>query len=409
MVAFLQEWFKEDEAALKAIADGNFTMDFPYAGTIHPGLWETVVRPDSAVEFSQQLPPEVTVPPQTADADDAPTTCYENRVQYKVSYYQRQQFDGRSYFVSESVYTEPVELEVTNDDDKTPVLEERKSVESPPTPLGRVNDVGSRKSNMRKPKLRQDDIVGEPVLKINSPYLLNLLKAVIECSAEPPAGDNEGLDAGLFEYPYMDLYLHLENLLRYNKGELELRKTHSEAFNELADQHIEVLQTYLESQQAIQYKEAKARWVGSIPLTTFGTFWLLMKPATDVYVRESDGSLSRYVLDRLTGGVFQNEFGKKATTKYTARVWNLVLDDKTIRQYSRQVDIQVFDDERKITSLPVFPARFQDDIDGGALRQALVDRGRKYFEFSRKPCFLQYSGQGLRPGSRSVSGIYPIC
>lgn len=410
MLTFLRSWFAEDGIAMKALEDGNFMINhIHFRAPIHPALWDQVVEPGAALEFSQQVPEEVTalLAPPAVVTDETPKTNYDNRVQYKVSFYQRQQLDGRSHFVSESVFAQPVELAVNHDDTKVPVLEERKSVESPPTDLGR-SELAPRRTNVRRPRLRQDDVVSEPVLKINSPYLLNLLKAVVCCSAEPPAGDNEGLDAGLFKFPYMDLYLHLDDLLRYKAGDSELRRRHSEEFNQLADEHIGVLQEYLESQSAVQYKEAKARWTTETPLTTFGTLWLLMKPATDVYVREADGSLSRYVLDRLRGGAFRNEAGKKATMKYTAQVWNTILDDRAIRQYSRQVVIPVFDDERKITELPIFPVHFRDAYDGGALRQSLIDRGKKYFEYSKRPCFLQYTGQGLKAGSKLASQRYLI-
>lgn len=408
MRIFLREWFRSDERSLKAIDNGHFTMSHFCEGVIHPDLWQSVVRPDSHIIFSQQSPPEVRspAPPQSAETGKVRETCYENRVQYKVSYYQRKTWDSRDHFVDEQLYSEPVELEKAQDADTVPVLEERKQVRCPPEQLG-LDEEFSPKMKKRPPprhdKLRPNDDISEPVLKIYSPYLLNILKAVIVCSAEPPEGDDKGLDAGLFNYPYMDLYLHLDDLLKYKAGENDLRKKHSDLFNERADQHIDLLQTYLESQPTIPYKEAKARWSGSVPVTTFGAFWLLMKPGTDVYVREQDGSLSRYVLDRLIGGTVKDLLGKKAAAKYTAQLWNLMLDEKAIRQYSRKVDIPIFDDEREITKLPVFPVRFHDDRDHGKRNQELIARGKKYFEFSKRPSFVQYSGQGLKPGSRSVS------
>lgn len=214
---------------------------------------------------------------------------------------------------------------------------------------------------------------------------------------------DEGLDAGVFAYPYKDLYHHLDDLLRYREGESDLRKRHPTAFNQYADEHIDLLQSYLESQPTVQYKEAKARWSRDTPVTTFATFWLLMKPGTDVYVREADGSYNRYVLDKLMGGISQGLHGRNEARNYTVQVWNLALNDRTIKRYSRQIHVQIFDDERKITELPVFPVRYHDEQDDGFVHQALIDRGRKYSEYSKGPCFLQYNGVGLKPGSRSVS------
>ncbi|KAF3039787.1 hypothetical protein E8E12_009103 [Didymella heteroderae] len=407
METFLQEWFSEDESSLQALASGNFTIGNAFFGAIPPGLWESVVQPDSRLDFSHQLPPEAPppLPPvQNVEADALTETSYENRIQYKVTHYRRQQFGGRSEFVSQNTYTEPIELDVQTEHERLPVLEERKTVESPPDTTARTKEFAlnpPKKSSDKLTKLRESDWVSEPELKIHSPYLLNVIKSVVECSAELPAGDNQGLDAGLFAYPYMDLYLHLDDILRYKSKTSELRKRHTEVFNRFADEHIDLLQTYLESQPTIQYKEAVARSSSSVSRTTFGTFWLLMKPGTDVYVRETDGSLNRYVLDRLSGGKFKDSRGNQVTVKYTAQVWNLILDNKAIHQYTRQIDVQVFDDERLITELPVFPVQYHDDHDGGALRKDLIARGRKYLAYAKSPCFLQYEGQGLKPGSRS--------
>lgn len=404
---FLREWFSKDESALKDIDNGHFTIGNTSTGSIPPDLWERVVGPDAHIAFSRQLPPEVPAPlpslAQNTDPDDRPETHYENRIQYKVTYLRRHEYGGRSEFVRQKVYSEPVELEVTQEYERLPALEELKTIESPPDETVRAGDLAKRTAKAKLPKLRQADFVGEPVLKIHSPYLLNILKSVIECSAELPMGDNKGLDAGLFMYPYMDLYLYLEDLLKYKTNDFELRKRHSQTFNRLADEHIDLLQSYLGSQSSVHYHEAKKRSSGSTPLTTFGTYWLLMKPGTDVYVREMDGSLNRYVLDRLSGGVGRDSKGNKVTLKYTALVWNLILDEKAIRQYPRLIDIQVFDDERMITELPVFPAQYHDKSDNGSTHRALIDRGQKYFAYSKKPCFLQYDGQGLKPGSRTVS------
>ena len=399
MEAFLREWFREDKVTLKAIDDGNFIIRDELSRAISPGLWASVASPIWDIEFSFQLPPDAPPPPpapQNTDTEGLSETCYENRVQYKVSYFQRDEYGGRADFVSESVYKEPIALEVAEEHERLPAIEEMKTIKFPADVTRR-----NRKPNTRS-KLRKSDTVSEPTLKIHSPYLLNVLKSIIEYSAEQPTGDNQGLDAGIFLYPYMDLYLHLEELLEYKTGDSELRKKHSEAYNKFADDHIDLLQSYLMSQPAVQYNEAKARSNGSTPLTTFGTLWLLMKPGTDVYVREADGSVNRYVLDRLTGGSGKDPKGEKITVKYTAQVWNLVLDEKAIRQYVRQVDIQVFDDERAIVELPVFPVQYLDDHDDGSRRQALIQRGHKYFAYSKKPCFLQYDGQGLKPGSRLV-------
>lgn len=407
MEAFLRQWFAEDDQALKKLDNGNYAMDCKfavperYSGLIHPNVWESVLKPDSQIEFSFDFPSGATTPlfPKDVELEDVLETQYETRIQYKVRYFRRPEYGDRLEFVRESTYSEPVQFEVANAYDKLPAIEERKEITSETDSAQRETGYDAKGS---KPKLSPTDEVGEPTLKIHSPYLLNILKSVIEYSAEPPVGNNEGLDVGDFEYPYRDLYHHLDEVLRYKTEGHPLRSRHSEIFNRTADEHIELLRNYLQFHPTIPFQDAKARLTRSNPLTTFATFWLVMKPGADVYVREADGSLSRYVLDRMTGGISQRH-GEPVILKYTAWVWNLMLDDKSIRQHARKIEIQIFDDERAIVELPVFPASYYDGQNNGTLRQTLISRGRKYFSYSSRPCFLQYGGSGLKPGSRSVS------
>src|SRR5689334_191084 len=110
METFLREWFREDKVILKAIDEGNFIIQDEFSRAISPGLWESVGRPVWDVEFSFHQPPDAPPPPpvpQNADTEGLSETCYENRVQYKVSYFQRDEYGGRAGFVSESVFKEP--------------------------------------------------------------------------------------------------------------------------------------------------------------------------------------------------------------------------------------------------------------------------------------------------------------
>lgn len=58
------------------------------------------------------------------------------------------------------------------------------------------------------------------------------------------------------------------------------------------------------------------------PVTSFATLWLFLKPGTDVYVREDDGTLNAYVVDEVRGGVTEKD-GKRVSRNYSVSVWNL--------------------------------------------------------------------------------------
>ena len=153
-------------------------------------------------------------------------------------------------------------------------------------------------------------------------------------------------------------------------------------------------------------KDFNARLIQKTPVVAFATYWLLLKPGTDVYVREDDGSLNAYVVHSVTGGISERD-GKKvqASSNYNVCVWNLAFDGTHISPRLRDVEVSVFDNLREVTSLPVIPVRFIDDSDEGVLKEKLVNRGRKYFDFSKRPSFLQYTGQGLKKGAKKVMSL----
>jgi len=354
---------------------------------IHPHVWEYVLQHDWSVQFLLLSPPPPPPESQGVEPEQIVETGYESRIQYTVSYFQKNQFSSMNDFISQTTYDEPVEFEVISDFEKLPALEERKEVLS--SNASERNHV----ANGEKPKLSHLDKVGKPQLVIHSLFLLNVLRAVVEFTADPPTGEVDGLTSGVFDYPFKDLYYHIDQLRQYRAGNLSLRAKHSAEFNQSCDRHIDLLVKYLESQPEISITKIEAQWKKAVPAVTFADLWLLLKPGTDVYVRENDGSLSGYVMD-LT---------RVMADSMVASVWHLAFDGTMIIRRSRDIPISVFDNEREITALPLFPAKFQDDYDHGELRKKLEARGRNYFQYSKEPSFLQYTGKGLRRGLKYVS------
>jgi hypothetical protein len=189
-------------------------------------------------------------------------------------------------------------------------------------------------------------------------------------------------------------------------GFYELRARHSKEFNRQCDEHIDLLLGYLTSQPNEPVQEFKALLEQKTPVVTFATYWLLLKPGTDVYVRKDDGSLNAYEVHKVLGGISE-ENGKTVNSSYSVLVWNLAFDGTQISPAIRYLQISVFDNLRKVTSLPTFPVRFNDDTDNNTLREKLISRGKKYFEYSKRPSFLQYSGKGLRKGAKTVRHSSP--
>ncbi|KAI0903084.1 hypothetical protein F4823DRAFT_629696 [Ustulina deusta] len=224
-------------------------------------------------------------------------------------------------------------------------------------------------------------MVGEKRLRIHSPFLLNALKSIIKYSSKVPSGADTGnLNDGEFSHPYQDLFHHKQELSDYKKETAGPRANHTPEYNAECDRHIDFLLQYLDQEPNVRIKALEVMWVKSIPTTTFAGFWLLMKPGSDVYVEE-DGQLNAYVVDWVSGGVDYLSPSQWSTSVqgYDVCVWYLKYDGKVVGRGSKLIHVPVFDNERDILSLPIFPTRFQDKMDGG-------------------PTYLEYTGLGLKPG-----------
>jgi hypothetical protein len=331
---------------------------------------------------------------------------YEERVKYKIDYWlgvKHGTFE-KPQLLTTTFHDHPVELITSSVESmkEQHVLEEIKSVmfkyrQNPPT-KEQITGTGV--------KLDTNDTIGGKKLKICSPFLLNALRAVTKYSFNAPSGnDTDTFKDGMFPYPFQDLFNHMRELQEYKKNTSKPRANHTDAYNEQTDRHIDVLMEYLYNENNINLKSLEASWEKKVPTTTFSGILLLLKPGADVYVQEYD-QLNAYVIDSVSGGVDysvpDNWRSKFSPTIYSIYVWNLMYDGKTIKRRSKTIEIPIFDGDREIRSLPLFPTKFQDKYDDGARRKQLVDRGIKYFQYSKGPAFLEYSGLGLRPSWKKV-------
>jgi hypothetical protein len=75
------------------------------------------------------------------------------------------------------------------------------------------------------------------------------------------------------------------------------------------------------------------------------------------------------------------------------KLWNLDFDGKTFGRSTKTVLIHLFDGEREIQTLPVYPVRFHQDKEGDKpLRETLVERGKIFVDVIKKPTYQEYTG-----------------
>ncbi|KAI4863989.1 hypothetical protein F4820DRAFT_470922 [Hypoxylon rubiginosum] len=389
-----------EEGQYKVRADGQAIFTCHWEDLAIPG-WTVRVQRISQLREREDSTHEID---ETSDEDEDDSNNkgklegkYDVKARYTIDYYRKDRYNDDEYLNSKAD-DKPIMLSKPRNRGQTlPVLEEKTTVLFPRR--NRTNNHQQPDSG-HPPDLDARGYIKEKHVHIHSPFLMNALRAVMKYSSEAPSGDeNDTLKAGKFSYPYRDLFHHRQELSDYKKQTTGTRENHAQAYNAECDQHIDLLLHYLENEPTVQVKEVEARWAKKVPTTTFAGFWLLMKPGSDVYVRE-DGQLNAYVVDAVSGGVEHFYRGPWSTSikSYDVRLWNLVYDGKVIKRRSKNIEVPVFDSERNITTLPLFPIRFQDQVDGGLRCKQLIERGQKVFRFSKGPAFLEYTGTGLRPG-----------
>lgn len=278
---------------------------------------------------------------------------------------------------------------------------------------GRKHDQSIKKcdqSSNQFPLIHESDTVGNPTIRIHSMKLLNALKDTIkfirpkEDSSDPSKFDfrdnmTTNLNAGIFVFPYKDLYHHKDDLVKYKDSKAGVRENHPPEYNEECDRHIDILIEYLYQQSSISLQEAEQLWSQPVPRTTFNAYWLLLKPGSTVFVRDGY-DLNAYVIESATGGPFESGDSTRYR-QYTVMLWNLDFDGNKLSRSERIVEVPLFDGERDITSLPLFPTRFHENED--EKRRELIERGKTFVNVVRAPAFREYSGPSRFHGARAVS------
>jgi hypothetical protein len=408
--------YKDNEEANK-IDKGKYELRIDETDiVIFPHLWEMLVEPGWTIAIRLQSQTDSDTD-SYADSDDVSNAHqdesqgdekdsegkYAVKIKYTIDYHEKEPYGRHSIFIYSTSSDDSVVLETSDSRARTlPVLEEKISVT-----FHEADNSRQKPTSNRGLKLDVRDSIGRTRLYIHSPFLLNALRAVMKYSSEMLSEGITGqLKEGVFPHPYPDLFYHKQELSDYKNDTTGLRSNHTLAYNEECNRHIDLLLKYLDREPTIQIKELEVKWAKKVPTTRFAEFWLLMKPGSDVYVREN-GQLNAYVVEESLGGVgyFSGGLGALSVRarNYSIRVWNLKYDGKLIKRKSKVINVPVFDNERNIMSLPLFPTRFKDKMDGGVRRKQLIERGKKMFRFAKSPAFLEYTGVGLKPGWRKVS------
>lgn len=240
-------------------------------------------------------------------------------------------------------------------------------------------------------------------LKINSPAILTAIRSVIEYY--PDQSFSKASDT-IME-PYAALIHHEEELKSYrdrfnpnavnSKDELCHRTAN-------AYEHLGILQNVLFERSGVAVEAERQRHARGV--ATFQMLWLLFRPGTDVYSDDGgDGEYNAHVIKSVSGGMFGGRI-----TPWKFDMWSMDFDGNTIgRRFDHHCQ-PMYDGEKDITSLRVFPCHFwkektKNGEETKPLRRMLEERGKMFFKLTQRQC-MNYNGTTYTwPKNRvSISG-----
>ena len=244
-------------------------------------------------------------------------------------------------------------------------------------------------SNAEKEEPRTAISVIGTKLKINSPAIITALQSVIEYYP----GHSFSESSNTVMEPYAALIHHEEELKAYrnyfdpnainSKDELCQRNVN-------AYEHIGVLQNILSQRSGKAVEAERQRHARGV--ATFEMLWLLFRPGTDVYSDDADdGNYNAYVIKSVTGGVSGGR-----PTSLVINAWSMNYDGSKIGRVLYPFVQRVFDGEKGITSLTVFPCEFwkeesKEGEETKPLKLKLEERGKVFFKLAQRQC-MDYHG-----------------
>lgn len=150
------------------------------------------------------------------------------------------------------------------------------------------------------------------------------------------------------------------------------------------------------------------------PMISYDNMWLLFRPGTAVYVKQSVFWERVIDLDwyeqrqRATGLGSKNSEGddeysacvvaswkyeenqpnskdpREQTDRLEIELWSVLYTGTVFQRVAHDATIAKFDNVRPLGDLAIIPAHIYDGIDGGVLRERLESRGRKYVSMVRE-------------------------
>lgn len=253
---------------------------------------------------------------------------------------------------------------------------------SPGPPVERTNDQYRyefrfpRSEDLKSEVVRCTHIDGIRVIEIRSKYLDNAITKVNKHPPLQPANDFFSE-----QEPYPTLFHHMDDI----KSEI------AQMDDKVAHEDLEILQMEIAYIEPI-WNEARQE---SNDMVSYGMIWKFFHPG-DLVLREDDlGNWWLFVLVKFAYGYTtkQIERGGQAREKEASfEAWYLAWDESDGSLIKKHVQFICpdFSGKLRITSLPLYPIRYKEDMIRRDIKGAFAKRGRRWQEFITTKSICQH-------------------
>ena len=234
-----------------------------------------------------------------------------------------------------------------------------------------------------------DDSEKKSKIKIMSPILVEVIKMIVPLSFFESTSDGVS-----FEEPYAHLFQYSKDIRKELESRVGANSDHLRDFR--------ALEAFLESHAGygIIWKSLDR---GNRTVVGFDDIWALFRAGELMVVQDRLEEKRLFKFTRLQDSIKEVGFQKELCVAVEVHFWYIVWSPgkKRFRQKSLYFEIKRFAGHRKVTSLPVYPLRYEDEDTRQSLLMKLQTRGKKWADLiSDPPSCFEYSGHAI-PESES--------
>jgi hypothetical protein len=239
---------------------------------------------------------------------------------------------------------------------------------------------------------------GRPFIRVYSRVIINALQSVVNYYP------NQDLvsDPMDIHWPYTVVLHHRTELLQFLR---DFQSPVCEFDRETCGaketgRHLQLLLDFVEDKVGNELRLAKEQLNRVVPVVSFDTLWLLLKPGVDVYERyELDESTEPRVVSK----VDLDSFLDGSWSQYKITMWTLNNDTLGLQPVILEKTISRFHGERPIYELELFPCEFLPSHE--TRKQELIKRGKLFADLQQVKC-MYFEGESIEEPRQPVSKVY---